>query len=60
MIIQFNIPCFQDVTGQAIVITGAASGLGKAMALRLAKKGAKIAVIDIDSVRIFIRMGGNA
>ena len=54
MTIQFNIPCFQDVTGQAIVITGAASGLGKAMALRLAKKGAKIAVIDIDSVRIFI------
>ncbi|PAV56343.1 hypothetical protein WR25_21327 [Diploscapter pachys] len=39
----------KDVTGQAIVITGAASGLGKSMALQLAKKGAKIAVIDIDS-----------
>lgn len=38
-----------DFNEKAVVITGAASGLGKAMAERFAKGGAKLALADIDS-----------
>jgi NAD(P)-dependent dehydrogenase (short-subunit alcohol dehydrogenase family) len=34
--------------GKAVVITGAASGLGAAMAARFAAEGAKLALLDID------------
>ncbi|MHA2059634.1 MAG: SDR family NAD(P)-dependent oxidoreductase [Candidatus Ranarchaeia archaeon] len=35
-------------TNQIIVITGAASGIGQAIALAFAEKGAKLALLDID------------
>ncbi|XP_063709168.1 uncharacterized oxidoreductase YoxD-like [Culicoides brevitarsis] len=38
----------KDVRGQVAFITGAAKGLGREMALVLAKKGCNIAVVDMD------------
>jgi len=35
-------------TGQLIVITGAASGIGRATALKLARRGADLVLVDID------------
>ena len=40
-----------DINGAAAVVTGAASGLGEATALELARRGAKVAVFDRDSER---------
>jgi len=37
-----------DLTGQTAVVTGAATGIGKAIAIRLAGAGARIAVADLD------------
>lgn len=37
-----------DFTGEACVITGAASGMGRALALELAASGAHLALCDID------------
>ena len=34
--------------GLAAIVTGGASGLGRAAALALAKAGAKVAVLDLD------------
>ncbi len=38
-----------DVKNKVVVITGAARGLGEAMALGLADKGARLALVDLDS-----------
>ncbi len=38
----------KEFTGQVAIITGAASGIGLAIANRLLKEGAKLALIDID------------
>jgi NAD(P)-dependent dehydrogenase (short-subunit alcohol dehydrogenase family) len=35
--------------GRAIVVTGAATGLGYATALRLAREGARLALVDLTS-----------
>ena len=39
----------QELAGQAILITGAGRGLGRAAALELARRGARIAVCEIDA-----------
>jgi NAD(P)-dependent dehydrogenase (short-subunit alcohol dehydrogenase family) len=38
-----------DMSGKAAIVTGAASGLGRATALRLAEAGAKVSLVDIDA-----------
>ena len=40
-----------NVSGVAAVVTGAASGLGEATARELARRGAKVAVLDRDAER---------
>lgn len=40
-----------EIRGITALITGAASGLGEACARRLAKEGAKIAILDLDEER---------
>jgi len=41
-----------DYNGKAVVITGAASGLGKGMAQRFAAQGARLSLADIDSASL--------
>ena len=37
-----------QTTGQRVVITGAGSGLGRELALRYAREGARLALADIN------------
>ena len=37
-----------DLSGKVFAVTGAAQGIGAAIALRLARSGAAVAAIDID------------
>ena len=39
------------VAGKTVLITGAAGGLGEAMAVMMAREGARVAVTDIDGPR---------
>lgn len=53
----------KPLTRQVAVVTGAASGLGLAIAERLREQGAEIALIDIDAERVAAeakRLGGRA
>lgn len=38
-----------DLTGKVAIVTGAAMGLGRAVALRLAKEGSDVVLVDIDA-----------
>lgn len=55
-----------DLAGQSILITGAARGLGRSMALKLASCGARIAAVDVDgagaraAAEAIIALGGEA
>jgi len=41
-----------EINGKVITITGAAQGLGRAMALDLAQRGARLSLIDLDAERL--------
>ncbi|PRZ39704.1 NAD(P)-dependent dehydrogenase (short-subunit alcohol dehydrogenase family) [Antricoccus suffuscus] len=41
-----------ELLGRVAVITGAGSGLGRAAAIRLAKQGAQVALLDMDESRL--------
>ena len=38
--------------GRAAVVTGAGSGMGRAIALELARRGARLAAVDVDAARL--------
>jgi short-subunit dehydrogenase len=42
----------QSVSGKKVLITGAASGIGKAIALALAREGADLYLLDIDDAKL--------
>jgi len=54
-----------DLNGKRVVITGAASGLGRSLALVLARKGCRIGIVDIDTegagetLEMVVRSGGS-
>ncbi|MFC3714533.1 SDR family NAD(P)-dependent oxidoreductase [Sphingoaurantiacus capsulatus] len=50
-----------DLSGRVIAVTGAGSGIGRALAINLAKRGAKLALADKDEAGLFetARLLGN-
>jgi NAD(P)-dependent dehydrogenase (short-subunit alcohol dehydrogenase family) len=46
-----NVLSFFDLTGKTAVVTGAGSGLGRAMAEAMGEAGARVACVDIDAGR---------
>lgn len=54
-----------DYTGKSVLITGAATGIGRATALAFARQGASVAIGDVDAraedaVREIVQAGGTA
>ena len=54
-----------DYTGKSVLITGAATGIGRATALAFARQGASVAIGDVDAraedaVREIVQAGGQA
>ena len=56
----------KKIDGEIVLITGAGSGLGKLMALKLAKQRARLVLIDVnkeaneETAKEIIQKGGNA
>src|SRR5437868_3692307 len=42
-------PCMKIIRGKRAMVTGAANGIGRAIALALAEEGADLFLVDIDS-----------
>ena len=38
-----------DFTGKTALVTGAAAGIGRAVAIKFAKEGAKVAIVDVNA-----------
>ena len=55
-----------NLEGKTAIVTGAAKGLGRSTAIRLAQSGAKVALVDIDQGRLqqvresIVALGGEA
>ncbi len=47
-----SLETLESLKGQSVLVTGGASGIGKAAAIRLAKSGCKVAVADINQANI--------
>lgn len=41
-----------ELSGKSVIVTGAAQGIGRALALRFAQEGARVTVADIDAQRL--------
>lgn len=41
-----------NIDGKVVLVTGAGQGIGRAIALRLAKEGAHIAIVDVDDAKV--------
>src|SRR5271154_4642223 len=41
-------PCMFSLAGRTAIVTGAATGIGEAIAIRLADAGATVAVVDLN------------
>jgi NAD(P)-dependent dehydrogenase (short-subunit alcohol dehydrogenase family) len=42
----------KQINGRVAVVTGAGSGIGRAVSLELARRGVDIALVDIDEARL--------